>query len=312
MAPLPEAKAMTLLPALTLLAMLVASPVQAAAACAQNTTSTQVKSSLDATETAFAKLDRGEVLASSQAATDALACLGEALPTDVAARFHRARGLAFFLAKDTESARLSFAASRALVPAPGLPSWIAPAGNPIQQDFVAIALEGLKSEPVPATSARFTFDGRPGVARPVSVPTILQILGADGRPSATFLLKPGDPLPAGAFPPVAAPPPVAPVAVVPPPQPVHDQAPVTEALPVAKKEHAGPNRGLLWGAGGAIVVSGACYALAMKEASAHADATDLDTLENSYKANHRFVIASAGTAVIGVGLGTTALLVAHW
>ena len=260
--------------------------------CAERTTLSQVKTSVDAAESAFAKLNRGEVLASTDAAREAIPCLGEVMTVDVAARVHRALGLRQFLDKDAVAARLSFAASHSLVPADALPDWIAPSANPIQQDFTAISLDSLRVEAVPPTSVRLGFDGRPGLTRPATVPTILQALGADGAPTATWLLAPGQALPPEV---IVAPVTVATTDTVPPPPPRH-----------------GPNRVLLGGSIGAAVVSGGLYALALNAQSHHTSATDLDSLDAAYKANHAFVATSAGTAAVAVGLGAGAFLITSW
>lgn len=280
------------------LSILTFLPAQAAD-CAVRAPLSELKTSVDAAETAFARLNRGEVLASTDAARATLPCLSEPLTVDVAARLHRALGLREFLDKDAEAARRSFAASRSLVPAASLPDWIAPAANPIQREFTAIALDTLRSDPVPPTTVHLGFDGRYGVMRPASVPTILQAFGADGAPTATWLLAPGDPLPAGVI--------VAPVAGT---QVAGTQAAETTLSTGAT--HHGPNRALLAGSIGTAVVSGGLYALAFNARAHHTAATDVDTLDAAYTANHAFVVSSAGTAAVAVGLGVSAFLVTSW
>ena len=281
-----------LLQALSILTF-VAAPAWATE-CAVRAPLSELKTSVEAAETAFARLNRGEVLASTDAARATLPCLSEPMTVEVAARFHRALGLRQFLDKDAEAARRSFAASRSLVAATSLPEWLAPAANPIQQEFTAIPLDTLRVDSVPPTTVHLGFDGRYGATRPASVPTILQAFAADGAPTSTWLLAPGDPLPAGVI--------VAPLASAPPPLP---------AAP-SPAEHHGPNRALLAGSIGTAVVSGGLYALAFNARSHHTSATDIDTLDSAYTTNHAFVVSSAGTAAVAVGLGVSAFLVTSW
>ena len=82
--------------------------------------------------------------------------------------------------------------------------------------------------------------------------------------------------------------------------------------PPLARVSAQPNRALLAGSIGTAVVSGGLYALAFNARSHHTSATDIDTLDSAYTTNHAFVVSSAGTAAVAVGLGVSAFLVTSW
>jgi hypothetical protein len=138
-------------------------------------------------------------------------------------------------------------------------------------------------------------DGRRGVDRPADRPAIVQIVAASGEVRWSGWLDPAGPDPDWTG--------------------YADPAGVTTAAAPAPHAHrAHPARvPFAVAAGGAAVASGALYALALSTRATFDDPdtplADVDGLRD--RANTE-VWASAGTAILAVGLGTVVVFTARW
>lgn len=139
-------------------------------------------------------------LPSLQAATDRvrsqLPCLDEPLVRTLAAQAHRDLGLRAFVERDLESAELSFAAARAILPDWRFPDAMVSAGNPLRDHYRARPAEGPVQTVPPPASGSLSFDGRVGLDRPTGRSTIVQLSDDSGAVLLTALVQPGEALPA--------------------------------------------------------------------------------------------------------------------
>jgi hypothetical protein len=130
---------------------------------------------------AFAELDEDVFTERVDEAKGALPCLLDVLPAATAADLHRAVGVRAFLDGDEQGAGRAFQAALSLQPAVALPPSIAPVGGPLAAAFAAAA----EGEPpttqavTPAAGETLYFDGTATNTRPRSLPTVLQVRGAD-------------------------------------------------------------------------------------------------------------------------------------
>lgn len=164
---------------MTLLLLLGAA---AHAACAdEELMSSDVSRLLSEGWAAFGELDEDTFTDRIDAAKAALPCLIDVLPAADAADLHRAVGVRAFLDGEEEAAAKAFQAALSLQPAVVLPPLIAPGGGPLAAAFAAAAGGDAPTSQTltPAAGELFYFDGNETNARPKSVPTVVQVRGAD-------------------------------------------------------------------------------------------------------------------------------------
>ena len=146
---------------------------------------------------------------------------------------------------------------------------------------------------------RLLFDGVTSSLRPVAFPTVYQRMDAEGAMLETVYLWPGDALP---------------------PYPASDTPLSSGPEGGSVKQpnlvgavRAGPNKGLLAGAGVTVVASGALYGTAFLMHSRYYDLqTDVSRLDSLRRKNNSLVVASGAALAAAVGLGTSALLTGHF
>jgi len=252
-------------------------------ACDTPTTTGDVRKALDAAEGAFAGADLDGFSSARDTTRQAVTCLGEPLPSGLAAELHRMEGLAAFFAEEAERAPQAFASARRLEPDYRFPEEQVPPGNPLLDVYFTADpfSPPAVSVPEPAEGS-LRFDGKEALSRPMSGPTVMQLLDGSGSLAQTTYLWPGQPLPAYA------------------------QADGVEAEPEPVK--ASLKRPLLIGAAGAAVASGALFAANVAVHNAYDDATDLDTLDRVRGLNNGLSVGSGVTLALGVGLGVGGLL----
>jgi hypothetical protein len=202
-------------------------------------------------------------------------CLSQPLEPTQAARLHRIYGLAAWLERDVDGARLAFAASRSADPGYSFPLTMVPAGNPVRRLYESAAgAEGSVAVP-PARGATILLDGQVADSRPTTRAVLFQLsTGAEAR--STAWLVPTDPLPAY-------------------PRP-------GDGLRVP----------LLIGAGAAALGGGALLALAANTASDTTPPASQAELDARVSTNHGLVIAGGGLGLAAVGLGATAFIAGRW
>lgn len=159
------------------------------AACEQPTTMAGIRADVGAAIGAFAEND-GPVFEAAMARVDhGVPCLAEVvLPGDVA-ELHRAKGLAAFYRQEPDYAIQAFQAALLLQPGYNLPTTIAPQPGPLWTLY-----DRARSRPAPPTTPMGAFgvaiyvDGARDGARAPSLPSLLQVQGADGSVLSTQYL----------------------------------------------------------------------------------------------------------------------------
>lgn len=166
-----------------------------AAGCPVPITEAALRGRIDAAWSDLDSLDIAGFRTTTDAIQGALPCLSQPASVSLSAEIHRLYGVRAFGERnaDTEAA---FAAARHLEPDVGLPEEMFQEGNPILVAFAALpADEPPRVEVVPPTEGHLSFDGRPGLARPVAWPTVYQWVGPSSELDTAYLL-PHDALPA--------------------------------------------------------------------------------------------------------------------
>ena len=149
---------------------------------------------LGSAETAFAALDETAFDASMTRAAMDLPCLDAVVDSSLAGRYHRLVGLRLYVRRQEESARLSFAAARAVDPDGIIPSAMLPLGHEARALAESAVTPGAT---VPAPRPRrgtLVFDGSTKNARPVDRPTLVQLQIGDTVEASAYV-APGQALP---------------------------------------------------------------------------------------------------------------------
>jgi hypothetical protein len=257
------------------------SPGTARAACPDRVSVAALEAHLGAAERAYTDLDgAGLAAALDQLGLD-LPCLGEVVPSPVAARYHRDLALLAWAEGREADARAELAALARLEPGITLPPELVPAGHGLH-DALAAARPATPTPVPPPRDGELWFDGVAAASRP-GEPTIAQLLQG-GRPAFTERLAVGEPLPAYD---VAAPPPA----------------------PTAARRHLG----LAAAAAGAGVAAyaGAWVARALFDGYEPGPGTDGEDAYRALTARR----TAAGVFTVGAGVGVAAgatLAVVRW
>jgi hypothetical protein len=267
---------------------------RAAADCGEPVSTAELLTMLEQAEWAYGQADLPGFSQASEQLRVELPCASEQLPRNIAARVHRAVGLRGFVERDPDVSTRAFAAARAIEPNYSFPSSMVPDGNPVLADYNAVPTEaGQHRDVLPPADGGLVFDGRPGISRPLSWPSIVQFVASTGEVTDTLYLWPDQSLP------------------------VYEVA--TERPEPIPEPGAAPPRGpavslpLLAVAGGCALASGGLY---LASRSAHADFYDpgaeLGELEAIRARHNALVWASRGGAAGAVLAGAGAVLVVRW
>ncbi len=151
---------------------------------------------VQAVETAHANLDISGLQESAQEAVAAVPCAeGVHEPVD-AARLHRVVGLDAFTRQERDLATRAFAAARSADSSFAFPTEVVPEGHPLRTYYAALPLDAGTSQAITASSGlQLRLDGVESQARPLSWPTLAQVLEPSGRVVYSGYLWPEDPLP---------------------------------------------------------------------------------------------------------------------
>jgi hypothetical protein len=273
---------------LVLLAAALVAPA-AHAACASPSTNAQLVAEMDRATELFGKLEVDGFQDASKKASTLLECLSEPVSRSTAASFHRVRGLALFLDRDSPAARRSFAAARAIEPAYTFPTDIVPTGNPILDDYTAVDASEGQTETIPEPKiGSVRVDGSGSLSRSKSVPAIIQLLDGRGAVAHTVLLQPDAALPDF----LTSAEQVAPVKP--------DSSEKT-----AKK---GPKVPLLASAVAGLVVAGGLYGGSFGTRAAYEGSTTLEELNSRRGLTNGLVIGSGVVGALAVGAGATSFV----
>ncbi len=214
-----------------------------------------------------------------------LGCLGRKVSSALAARVHRAEGLAAFLGRETEQAQRCFAAARASDPAIGLPEAMAPEGGPLRAAWDVLPA----AEPtVPLANAaagslyvdgfvRFHVDAASNEAltmAPSERPFVLQAVTSDEVALWTVWAPDAGRVPA------------------------YDRAP-----PSGSADH----RWAWWATGGAALGAGALLGAAYLADGNYRGSTTVEEADQRREVVNGLTGASAGFGVAALGLGLVAV-----
>jgi hypothetical protein len=225
-----------------------------AAACDGTRPVAEVAATLAEADRALVQLDAAAFGEATSRAADLVPCLGEPIPSPVAAALHRAMGLRAFGGRDP-LAPAAFAAARRLEPGAVYPSPAVPEASPVNEAWRAVTQETLTVVTLPTPADGWVaLDGVRTLQRVAELPVVFQQVATDGRTVTSAYLLPGE---------------------APPPYPV---APVVPAIPapplVLGSAPTHPARkSLAWVTAGTGVGAAALWGLA---AHGHARYVDLD------------------------------------
>jgi hypothetical protein len=262
----------------------------AALACDFPSSNTDLLTALDAATTAFGALEIEAFQEAHSEAAQHVDCLAEPLSRSTAAQFHRVAGLAAFLERRSDDATASFAAARLIEPAYLFPVDLVPTGNPILQAYEARDPKASPTEPVAAPAVgSVTIDASSVLLRRAQHPTIVQQLDGRGAVVDTWLLGPGEPMPAMAPPP-----------------------PATPADATASTD---PKRSLLRpvlriAAGSTLALAGGLTAAGAASRGAWSDATSVADADRARATTNALVLGAGVAGVAGLGLGAGSFAVA--
>jgi len=253
-------------------------------------------------EQAHADLDVAELQDGAQAAIDAVPCSDDTVGRRDAARLHRVVGLSAFSEQQRDVATRAFAAARSADPQFDFPRDVVPQGHPLRTYYTALPLDAGTSQPVGApVGFVLRLDGVPSTQRPLSWPTLAQVVDGGGRVVTTVYLWPEDPLPDTLLPATTAATP-APLPVATPSDP-----PLTSSEADVTRDDGGRTLrrvALLstMAAGGAYV--GSWLALRSYNQPGHTD-QELDRL---FLATNGLTVGAAAFGVVAVGSGVGAFI----
>lgn len=272
------------------------SPGARASDCQAPVSTLELQSTLDRAIRALSRLEPEAFREQTDRLDAQVPCLSEVISRHLSAEIHRIRGIRAVGDRDPD-APLWFAAARALEPSYTLPSDLIPDGNPVRLSYGAFDLSDGQTEVLPSpASGVLRVDGQAARHRPLTWPTILQLLGDDGAVRWTADLAPG------------APTPLYPVALEPsgpPPQVVTSDSPPP---PPPTEPQLSPRAPLLVAAGGGLVISGLLYGLAgAAEARFDDPATPDAALIGLRRRANSLVIATGFVGATSAGVGIVGL-----
>jgi hypothetical protein len=267
--------------------LLIVGSVFAAPVCPAS--AAEFSSALEDAEKAFARMDPLALTASLSDAEAELACTEGPLPPVAAARLHRVKALAHFVAGNEVEARRALYAARVLDPAGGYPASVVAADHPIHALEPAPSAQPAPFVAVPApASGTVSFDGHPGLQRPADRPTVYQITGPRGATLQGAYVVSDAALPP--FPTAALP---------------------TATRTVARTPHTSVPLAIAGAVG--LLGAGVTYGLAGASHARFEDpSTDLAAVPGLYRRTNTLVYTSVGLTAVGVAGGATALLVGKW
>jgi hypothetical protein len=284
-----------MLPLLLLSAAASAAPL----GCEPGVTTEALATELDKLETAFIAADEAGFQTAFEAFEAQLPCVDAPLDPGVAARVHRAQGARAYLAMQPELTVGAFASARLIEPSFRFPEEAAPAGGPLEKEYLAVELGSRSVAALEAPAGvELLVDGQPARERSADWPVLVQLIGAEQAVAATAYLWPGEPLPT-----LPEPPPPEPVAA---PEPSLADAPA----PVPSR---GRQIALFGVAGVAAASSVASLLVADTAASDYRDNShSLGELNELRGRANTWTALAGGAGLVALGAGTGAVLVARW
>lgn len=172
-------------------------PAAAQAACSTPTHVRDLTAAMDDAEQAYMDLDLDGFIVASNALQDAIPCMTDAVTPALAARVHATMGLRGFLENDRRESTQAFAAARYADASFRLSATLVPRDAPEWDYYDSVDLSMGAMDKVPAALNGFlSFDGKEGLERPATWPTLVQVFSDTADVLETAYLRPGDAMPA--------------------------------------------------------------------------------------------------------------------
>ena len=166
------------------------------ATCSQPSNNAALARGIDLAMDAFEAMDDGTFAAARQGVLHELPCLNEPIKPEVAAAIHRIRGLSAFLEDDALTGQLYFAAARSIDPSYRFPESVAPQGNPLYEDYLALDASSDRTEIMPEPQVGyFIINGRQTRERSTNYPSLFQFVDGADQVIHTGLVNAGTVLP---------------------------------------------------------------------------------------------------------------------
>jgi hypothetical protein len=264
----------------------MAAPVRAddGVKCLEATTMVEFLHAAKQGEHAFADMDLPALSAAQLHALSLIPCLGDPVGSTDAAAFHRMMALAAFTSGDSAAVMREFHAARRLEPGYVIPTDVAPPGHPLMKlyDSSTQAEEGELQAAIPPLGGWVGVDGVRGAPRPSGISTLIQVFDAGDQLEQTLYLLPDETMPSWG------------------------------PLPMDQLRRKRRRVTLLGATGGAAVVSGALYGLALRskaqfwEPNDTLDEADLEVMKMRTNA---LAWTSLGSLGLATGLGITTAVV---
>jgi len=164
--------------------------------CAEPITMEELNGGLAIAESAYTELDDVKFRDSvNELAGIMLPCVGQAVPTELAARYHRVMAIHLFTIGDEENADLSLLAAKGAEPEFKFDDELLPPNHALRKNWSGLEVsEAARVVPEPRLGS-VSFDGRNGRKRPIEHPTIAQIFDESGLAQSTHYLAPRESLP---------------------------------------------------------------------------------------------------------------------
>ncbi|MCB9671796.1 MAG: hypothetical protein H6734_20130 [Alphaproteobacteria bacterium] len=252
-------------------------------ACSSTATNLDVAGHAFQAQEAFAALDAEAFATHRDALYAAVPCAGEPLSSATLSGFYLVRALDGFLRRAPEDIRANVAALAEVEPTPP-PARVTPRGHPVREAWELAREAGPGPRvglPVPE-GARLRIDGADVLERPVERPTVVQLVQLGGRVGWTRALQPGEAVPAY------------------PEAPEETREAYETATIVFERRRRPVELPVLAGAMLAGAIGTYAASTATHERFQTAPASDLQSIRAT---NNALVVASAGLASAGLGLG---------
>ena len=175
--------------------LLVVSAV-AFADCTASVTSRDLESTLARADAQFIDFDEDGFKATVvELAGFQLPCLNEVLPAETSAHYHRVIGIHRFILGDEDGSALAFRAAKHVAPEFAFDDALFASDHPIRVAYDGYEIDSkLRKTDVPVDGT-LSFDGAIGKGRPHALPTLTQMVDANGLPTWSAYVGANSPLP---------------------------------------------------------------------------------------------------------------------
>jgi hypothetical protein len=164
----------------------------ASAECTETITIERFNQLLTDAEAAYAGMD-DNFPQTLDATLTLMACIEDIIPSETAARIHRAVGLQQFLTGQKGRAEQAFASARTIETFYEFPEDLVPSTSPVRTAYTNLSIDAPKTTPLPAPKeGNIRMNGEISLARPDGWPTLFQYIDATGHILATAYVWPGD------------------------------------------------------------------------------------------------------------------------